>query len=349
MKHSLRKLFLGTTTIVASAIAANAADKELIVFDWSGYEDTGFFQTYIDKHGDSPTFTFFGEEEEAFQKLRAGFKADVSHPCSQSVEKWLAADLIEPLDISKIERWDEVNADMKEAFKFDGSYYFLPADWGTTALTYRTDMVDEAKMNTLEVFLDPEYAGRTAIPDNVDDAYALGYLATGTTDWSKATDDDFKRASDWLRQAHQNVRAYWADGAELAQLLTSGEVIVSWAWNETPTSLQAEDIAVAANRSTKEGSSSWFCGYVNLKNGENSEDKVYDFLNAWMDPSAAEYIVNEWGYGNGNATAMAALGGELLDEMGLGPVDVPVLAQIPMDQALREKMVAEFEKIKAGF
>jgi spermidine/putrescine transport system substrate-binding protein len=28
---------------------------------------------------------------------------------------------------------------------------------------------------------------------------------------------------------------------------------------------------------------------------------------------------------------------------------VPVLAQVPMNQALREKMIAEFEKIKAGF
>jgi spermidine/putrescine transport system substrate-binding protein len=33
----------------------------------------------------------------------------------------------------------------------------------------------------------------------------------------------------------------------------------------------------------------------------------------------------------------------------LGPVDVPVLAQVPMNQQLREKMIAEFEKIKAGF
>jgi spermidine/putrescine transport system substrate-binding protein len=38
-----------------------------------------------------------------------------------------------------------------------------------------------------------------------------------------------------------------------------------------------------------------------------------------------------------------------LAEAGLGPVDVPVLAQVPMNQALREKMIAEFEKIKAGF
>jgi len=242
-----------------------------------------------------------------------------------------------------------VNMEMKEAFKFDGGYYLLPMDWGTTALTYRTDMVDMAKMDSLAVFLDPAYAGRIALPDNVDDIYALGYLANGLTDWTKATDADFEAASAWLRQAHQNVRAYWADGAELAQLMGSGEVVVSWAWSETPATMAAEGLPVEANRSTKEGSSSWFCGYVNLANGPNPEDKMYDFFNAWMDPGSADYIVSEWGYGHGNQTAMTAIGAEALAEAGLGPVDVPVLAQVPMNQALREKMIAEFEKIKAGF
>ena len=46
---------------------------------------------------------------------------------------------------------------------------------------------------------------------------------------------------------------------------------------------------------------------------------------------------------------MIAMGPDALVWAGLGPVDVPVLAQKPMDQQLREKMIAEFEKIKAGF
>ena len=346
---NLKKILLATTTATLISGVAIAADDGLVVFDWSGYEDEGFFQNYVTKHGGPPTYAFFGEEEEAFQKLRAGFRADVSHPCSQSVSKWHEAGLLEPLDTSRIDLWSDVNTQMKEAFKIDGGYYMLPMDWGTTALTYRTDMVDVAKMSSLAVFLDPAYSGRIALPDNVDDIYALGYLATGVTDWTKATDADFKVATAWLRQAHQNVRTYWADGAELSQLMGSGEVIVSWAWSETPATMAAEGLPIEANRSTVEGSSSWFCGYVNLANGPNSEDKMYDFFNAWMDPGSADYIVSEWGYGHGNETAMAAIGSEALNDAGLGPVNVPVLAQVPMNQQLREKMIAEFEKIKAGF
>ena len=94
---NLKKILLATTATTLVSGAAMAADDGLVVLDWSGYEDEGFFQKYIAQHGDVPTFSFFGEEEEAFQKLRAGFRADVSHPCRQSVSKWLEDGLLEPI------------------------------------------------------------------------------------------------------------------------------------------------------------------------------------------------------------------------------------------------------------
>ena len=82
-----------------------AADSDLIVFDWGGYEDPGFFGSYVKKYGDSPTYSFFSDEEEAFQKVRAGFRADLGHPCSQSVVKWRNAGIIVPIDTNKLKNW----------------------------------------------------------------------------------------------------------------------------------------------------------------------------------------------------------------------------------------------------
>lgn len=346
MQRTLKLMM--STAIAVAAMPTLAAAQELIVLDWSGYEDPGFIGAYIEKHGGTPNYSFFGEEEEAFQKLRAGFEVDVAHPCSQSVSKWQLAGLIEPLDTSRIDRWDDVN-DVKEAFVIDGDYYMLPTDWGTTSLVYRTDLVDASKMDSLQAFIDPEFAGRVSLPNNVDDVYALGLLATGVTDWSNVTQEQFEAASAWLRQAHPNVVTYWADGAELAQLMTTGEASLAWAWNETPTTLIGEGVPVASNREAAEGSSSWFCGYVNVVDGPNSEDLMYDFLNAWMEPATADYIVEAWGYGSGNQAQMASLGSELLDSVGLGEVSAPVLAQGPLDNRMREQMIVEFENIKAGF
>ena len=85
------------TSIFFTGTAVSANDQ-IIVFDWGGYEDPAFFTAYVDKYGTSPEYSFFSDEEEAFQKVRAGFKADLGHPCSQSIVKWRNAGIIEPID-----------------------------------------------------------------------------------------------------------------------------------------------------------------------------------------------------------------------------------------------------------
>lgn len=343
-----RFLFLSAAL---TAIPAFADDPEFTVFDWSGYEDPGFFQGYIEKHGDGPTFAFYGDDDDAFQKLSSGFRADISHPCSQMVGKFRDADLIEPWDTSRIENYNVLDQSfLNSSILKDGEgVWMLPAEWGATAIAYNTEEVPEADVQSLQIFLDSKYAGRISLPDNNDDIWALAYLATGVSDWTTVTDEQFQAAADWMRQAHQNVRAYWADGAELAQLMATGEVVIAWAWNETPTTMVADGQPIGFEREPAEGSSTWFCGYVNLKDAPGSEDKAYDFMNAWLDARTAAYIVEAWGYGHSNTEAIAELDQELINSVGLGPVDVPLLSQVPMDNALRDRMLEEFEKIKAGF
>jgi spermidine/putrescine transport system substrate-binding protein len=345
-------LLAGALIVSAGGITARAGD--LVVFDWAGYEDPEFFKSYVDKHGGPPTFAFFGDEEEAFQKLRSGFKADLAHPCSQSVVKWREAGLLEPLDTSKITEWANVMDGFRDmpGFSADGKQYVLPLDWGSTAMTYNTETVSAEDAATLQSFADPKFQGRVSIGDNVDDAYALGFLATGVKDWTTATDEQLEAASAFLRAAHKNVRAYWQDGSELAQLMSSGEVQIAWAWNETAVTLQGEGQPVAMKRDTKEGSSTWVCGYVKLKDGEGDEDKLYDFLNSWMEDRTADYIVNAWGYGHSNAAGMAKVDPDVLKSAGYDNQEefaANTLWQAPVPSALREKMIAEVEKIKAGF
>jgi spermidine/putrescine transport system substrate-binding protein len=348
--NRLTKL-LGTAALTLASTTAFAVDHDLLVFDWSGFEEDGFFIKYAEKYGEGPTYAFFGEEEEAFQKLRSGFKADVAHPCSQSIEKWYQAGLLEPWDISKVPSYATLaeNYRTDPTFVRDGEVYFIPTDLGMTGIAYNADKITPEQVGSLEVFLDPAMAGRTSLPDNVEDSYALAYLATGTSDWTKATEEDFKKASEWLRKAHANARAYWADGAELAQLMATGEVLVSWSWNETPVQMVGDGYNIGFQREAKEGSSAWFCGYVNLKDGPGSEDKAHDFIESFLSQDTADYIVNEWGYGHSNTTAMATFDEETLTGVGLNQITAPQLQQLPMDISLREQMIKEFERIKAGF
>jgi spermidine/putrescine transport system substrate-binding protein len=342
---------LTTTIMAAAALPAYAADRELTVFDWAGFEEPSIFQAYVDKHGDSPTYAFYGDDDEAFQKVASGFKADVIHPCSQMVGKYRDAGLIEPWDTSRIPNFEQIEERFldSEVFRDDQGVWFIPTDWGATAIAYNTETVPAEDVASLSVFTNPKYQGRTSLPDSSDDVWALAYLATGVTDWSEVTDEQFQAAAAWLREAHANVAAYWADPSEQAQLMASGAVDVAWSWNDGVVYLQADNYPVGFQREPAEGSSTFFCGYVNVKDGPGSEDKAYDFINAWLEPSAAKALLDTIGYGHTSAAAMATIADEPAVAEGLAEIDAPVLAQTPNDPELRQRQLAEFEKIKAGF
>jgi len=356
LKHSVALGLVGALTGLSTAPVL-AADRDLVIFDWSGYEDPAFHPRYVEKHGDSPTFTFFGDEDEAFEKLRSGFRADLSHPCSQSVVKWRDAGLLQPLNTSRIEGWDDILPGimaMKDLVTTaDGQAWFLPWDWGNTSLTYNTEKIAAADVTSLKAFADPKFKDRVSLPNNVDDAYALASLVIGLKDWTQMTDEQFVQASDFLREVHKNVRLYWADSTEIVQALGGGEVDLAWAWNDAATQLSAEGLPFAMNKDTAEGITTWVCGYVLLKDAPGSVDKAYDFLSAVnADPEVAKYIVNDWGYGHGNARAMAAVDPEVLAEKGYLDVDKFVektLFQSPLSPELKLRMINEFEKIKAGY
>ena len=207
LKNLLISPFVGLSLAISLSLSANAADSELVVFDWGGYEDPGFFQAYIEKYGDSPTYSFFSDEEEAFQKVRAGFRADLGHPCSQSVVKWRNAGIIVPIDTSRLSNWDKVmkNFANMEGWNVDGQQWAIPIDWGSSALPYNTEKVTAEEASSLYVLADPKFKDRVSLVDNVDDAFALGFLAVGVKDWNKATDADFKKAAAFLRDVHLSL------------------------------------------------------------------------------------------------------------------------------------------------
>ena len=346
-----KHLLATAATFLALTGAARAADPQMVVFDWAGWEIDGILTDYVAKHGEKPTYSFFADDDEAFQKVSSGFKSDVTHPCVASLPRYRDAGLIEPWDTSKIPEFANLNATLlsSSVVKDDGGVWFIPTDYAYTAIAYNTTEVPEADVSTLQVFTDPKYAGRISLPDSSDDVWSLAFLATGVTSWDNVTDEQFQAAADWLRQVHPNVRAYWADPAELSQLMATGEVLVSWSWNDGVALLKAEEFPVGFNRTPKEGSTTWFCGFVNMKDGPGEEERAYDFINSVLSHASANFFLEELGYAHSNSAAMAEISAETLKAAYVDEVTGTLLPQTPVTAEFREKMIQEFENIKAGF
>jgi spermidine/putrescine transport system substrate-binding protein len=336
-------------SVLALAVAAHAADPDLTVLDWAGWEIDGMLQPYVDKNGQKPSFVFFADDDEAFQKMSSGFKADVVHPCAAAVPRYIDAGLIEPWDTSKIPEFANVPARMVEPFTNDQGVWFIPTDYAYTAIAYNADTVPVEDVASVQVFADEKYAGRISMPDNTDDVWSLAFMATGVTSWDNVTDEQFTAAADWLRKVHPNVRAYWSDPSELSQLMASGEVQVAWSWNDPVAILQAENFPVGFNRAAAEGAATWYCGFVNIKDGPGVEDKAYDHINSLLAHSSAQPLLDAIGYALANDAAMAEIPAEALAAAYVDPVTTPLFVQSPPTTELRDRMIEEFELIKSGF
>lgn len=357
MKARLKSILSSSAiAVVATSLwlsDAKADGSDLRVFDWSGYEDGGFFKAYTDKHGSAPSYAFFGSEEEAYTKLRSGFKSDLAHPCIGVTRKWAAAGLIKPLDTSKIKNWDQLLPTIKSisGVAFDGKTWMMPFDWGNSGLIYRTDKIGADKVS-LDLITGPEFKGKVAIPDIVTSAYALASLAIGLRDWTDMTDAQFKQATAYLRKLHKNVRFYWTDPGQLDQALASGEVLAGWGWNQTELNLIANKTPATMMKDIDKGVATWVCGYVHLAGGSVPDEQVYDMLNALSDLGSGKYIIEAWGYAHANAEAYGKVDPALIKQYGFDNAEKFLqesLLTSALEPKLEAKMTKEFERIKAGF
>lgn len=351
MFHRPKSLALSLTIAGAAAAPGWSQDTNLRVMDWAGFDVPGLYAEYEAKWGTKPAYEFVTSDDETFQKVNSGYEADVLKGCSQMVPRLREADLIQPWDPSLIPEIGNIDPDFLNSpvIQDKDGIWMIPTDWGVTAVAYNAEKVPSEDVASLQIFTNPAYAGKTALPNASDDAWALAYLATGVTDWTNVTEAQFQAAADWLRAAHKNVRNYFDSSTQMAQMMVSGDILVAWSWPDGFNYLSKEGFPVGNQRNPIEGITSWFCGVVHLKNAPAGDERAYDYINSWIRPEAAKVLVDEIGYGHVNIEGMKVFDPAFLDQIGLGPVTGPALPQLPISGAQRERQLSEFENIKAGF
>ena len=343
----------GLTAVMSPAWSPRArAAADLMVFEWSGYDDPTLYPEFVEKYGAAPNFTIFAEEEEAYQKLRAGFKVDLSHPCTLSVGRWRDAGLIKPIDTGRIPRWSDIPASMlkTKGIEHEGKIWFMPFDWGNSTILYREDELPDA-VQSYEMLFDPKLKGRISVFDSVDEVFVIAAGMLGYETHMNLTDEQIEKSGEVIRKLHENVRFYWSDPTELQQAIASGEVLAAWAWTDSYLTLRGEDVAIKF-MFPEEKLSTWMCGFVMNADAPGDEQAAYDYMNATLDPRVGKVLIDDWGYGHANAASYKLSESELAKELGLTQDIAKFLDgtrfQGEIAPAQREKMIELFANIKLG-
>ena len=350
---------LGATMVMMPAgtrSAFAASDDHPTVFTWEGWDVPELHQPYLAKHGESPNMAIFGDEEEAFAKMRAGFKVDLTQPCTYKVPIWKDAGILDPIDTSRLSTWDDIIPSLKT---IPGTYegnnqYFFPTDWGLTSVLYRADLAPEYVDNeSWGILWDPKYKGRLSMADSLIDGVMVAAIYIGAKDPFNMTDDEMAKTRAALKEQLPLMRYYWTSPADIEQALASGELVATSAWNSSYAALKKEGLDVRYT-SPKEGAMTWVCGFCLMSDHDPAKlDRIYDYLDAYASVESGVFALTEYGYGHGNINAFAKVEQDspgLLKELGYSVnVDETLNAgifQAPMGN--EPALQAMFEEVKAG-
>jgi len=350
---------LGATMVMmpmGSRSAFAGSDDHPTVFTWEGWDVPELHQPYLAKHGESPNMAIFGDEEEAFAKMRAGFKVDLTQPCTYKVPIWKDAGILEPIDTSRLSTWDDIIPSLKT---IPGTYegnnqYFFPTDWGLTSVLYRADLAREYVDNeSWGILWDPKYKGRLSMADSLIDGVMVAAIYIGAKDPFNMTDDEMAKTRAALKEQLPLMRYYWTSPADIEQALASGELVATSAWNSSYAALKKEGLDVRYT-SPKEGAMTWVCGFCLMSDHDPAKiDRIYDYLDAYASVESGVFALTEYGYGHGNINAFAKVEQDspgLLKELGYS-VNVNEtlnagIFQAPMGN--EPALQAMFEEVKAG-
>lgn len=342
MRH-LAPFALCLNTLASIGLAEPA---DLLVYEMEGYQDQEYYFSYYKKHLRSPNFQMFDDGHQAFSRLLDGLDVDVVHVCSEYLTKYIDYDLIEPWDPSLAERLGFGNIEIEvPPTVLATEQYLVPAVFGRTLPVYNSALVPTGDMQSLDVFLNPDYAGQVSIPSDPIGLLSLGLLATGSSDILTVTERQFQLAMDWIRLADANEPIYWSDYEELARMLGSGKVLISWTWSETGYLARQLDRSISFANNPVEGTAAWVCGYAKTKKSNSNLELIYDFANARSSPENIDILLR-WGEGFPDVDVLHAhLSEDEIISRGLQMPDGPVMFMFPMESALLKKAIDEIGKI----
>jgi spermidine/putrescine transport system substrate-binding protein len=341
-------VFAGYRLIVPGEAGSSDAP---ILFQWEDYMQPPFLADYRSAFGETPQVSIFADEDEAFAKMRAGFKPDVMGPCYYEYPRWQEARLIQPIDTTKLKNWNKIAPSLRELPGISAGpdkVWFVPHYWSNTSITFRTDLAPEyVGRDTWNILFDPKYKGRVSVLEGVDDTVPFIAHMIGVDAYTMS-DADWQKVQTKLKELVKQLRFVSSDDTSLAQGLASGELVAAMTWRDVYTALKSQGVKVAY-MNPPGGMFTYVCG-LTIAKGAKNYDKALALIDSSLSDEAAHYTFEHIGDGPANVEALQKEPDAQFERSGI-PRDVAAfLGSGILQRRLKNKdeIVNAWTEIRAG-
>jgi spermidine/putrescine transport system substrate-binding protein len=314
-----RRHFLGVTGLgTAMAVMATAMPSlwsskahafgdlgdRLIFSTWPNYQNPVNLEEFTQMTGVNIQVNAFGSNEEMLAKLQAGGTGwDVFVPTNYTISNYVALDLIQELDLSRIPNYDAAANNPKFAgpATVNGKVYCVPKNWGTTGFIVNTKEIKSGPKSWKDFFdvTMGDGSGHTILHDYQLTTIGAALCALGYS-FNSVDAKQLAEAEALLIKSKPHLFAITSD---YQPGMRSTDAWMSICWNGDGTQLKNDmpemDYVIATD-----GGEIWSDFYAIPKDAPHL-DAAYAFINFMQDPYVQARDAAVHGYAPTDARAIA--------------------------------------------
>ena len=267
----------------STKIAPTGEDPKLNFYNWDTYIGETSLEDFKGASGVAVNMSLFANNDELFNKLRAGNPGfDVIVPSNDFVERMAQAKMIMPLDHSLIPNMKNIDPAFADADYDPGRKYSMPYTWLALGIGYRKSKV-KTKPDSWKVLFDSdEYKGRISLLDEAGDLFRLYGKYIGKS-VNALTPADVETIVKMMTKQKPFVKAFHQDNGQ--DLLVKGEVdlVLEYNGDIAQKMVDDDDIDFVIPKEGSQLNSDTLC----IPTGAPRPKNAHAFINFMHDPKVA--------------------------------------------------------------
>ena len=287
----------------SSTSTKGTGNKKLTIYNWGDYIDPSLIKEFQKETGYKVDYETFDSNEAMFTKIQqGGTHYDLAVPSDYMIQKMKSANLLVPLDHSKLTGLKNYDKQFMNQSFDPGNKYSVPYFWGTLGIVYNDKYIKPGEIKTWNDLWRPKYKKSIMLIDSSRDIMGMALASSGQSVNTKSI-PELAAAKGKLDTLMPNVKAIVAD-----------EIKMYMAQNEAPLAVDYSGDAsemIAENKHLhyifpSDGGNLWFDNIVMPKTVTNKR-AAYAFLNFMSEPEHAEQNAEYVGYATPNKEAVKLL------------------------------------------
>tara|TARA_R110001583_G_scaffold18667_2_gene74036 strand:+ start:16717 stop:17748 length:1032 start_codon:yes stop_codon:yes gene_type:complete len=310
----MKKWLTLTATMLISF--SSMAQEKVVLYNWADYIPDSVLRSFTKETGIKVEVATFDSNETMFAKLQLvnGKGYDLAVPTTFFIERMKRADLIQPIDKSKLKNFKNLEPTLLNQAYDPENKYSIPYLWGSTAIAVNTDEMDASSITSWKDLWKPEFKDQILLLDDVRDIFLMALKVKGFEN-NTTNEDEIRQAYEALVELLPNVKLFLSDSPKGP--LIQGNVPMGVMWNGETYMAQLE-LGTVEYVYPSEGVTLWVDSFVIPKGAENVEN-AHKFIDYVLRADIGKIILE----GVGNSTPNKATIPLLSEEMRNNPMVVP--------------------------